>query len=1203
MKQWIKRIGAVLLTLAMFVTMLPAVFAANTLDTSVTGLTASWAYSNQGGGSATWTSGGTSISATTKGTAAKTNVSDLTLTNNSGAEAELTFNWSLSTGGTTAATRASLSGAISVSNQASASGAFSQTLAAGESITISLKSPRGASFKGTFTITDLALVSLNAADPILTFKPATEGGSYTLDGTAVTGEATYEVALNTVFTLSAEAAEGYVFYGWYDAKTDKYLSQDAVFNLKASADAEITPVFVSDKVALFGVGTAKYDSLTDAGAAAAASTTHKTVVLLNNGTITGNHVIPAGVTLLIPYNDANTAHGNVPACVSTDGNEVEWVQPYAYRTLTMAADATITVNGALEVGGRHSAAAAARPAAPTDALGYIYMTAGSHIEVNGDLYAWGYVYGEGTVTANDGAGIYEVFQITDLRGGNATLALAADLMVFPMTQYYVQNVEVATTYNYGATAYVTTSMFVASQCITAPPIKFIGEGAMFQPGAGCYIVKEYDPATDTLNLDAYGDCALSTIKVELAGNAVDTTNFVLPISNNINIAIWSGTATLKQDIAMLPGSTLTVGPEAVLEIGATDTPSAMMSTGYNLIVFDSENWTSGLNVNTFEYEEGLSYVYPGKQFASAPYSPSQRKERTNAGIKDVVLDINGVVVADGYIYSTVIWNDILTEDFSIVGGGSNVISSEGTGILCLNNGAGQDLLTYAYDQNKDQAYQTSPEYDPEVGGTLYYAIPLASVQLKNGDGSLLDTTGAEAGAIYTYCDKHDHWIAGDVCNQPDSIAITWVVNGESVTSEVPYGAVPTCPITPSKALDNNSHYVFTGWATTEGGAAIDLPVAVTAATYYAVFTAEAHVYGTTAEAGKHYCVCGKPASCADAENDGDHVCDLGCGTIKSDHVGGTATCTQQAVCTECGQGYGTTPAGHTAGAAADCVNDQVCTVCGEVLVKALGHNYVYACDKYCNECGEQSNPRAKHNKIHVEAKEAVSCVEYGNVEYWYCDYCGTVWLDEAGRNQTNMMSVRVAGECISDAAYPCQDGACVNCGLPCAAEAAHEYFSDCETVCLICNEETREASHNVVHVEAVEATCVAAGNIEYWYCDVCGAAWLDADCTMNTNLRAVKLAATGEHTYDNDYDADCNVCGDVREVPELPGDILYGDADGDGEITNLDYALLGQYIAGYEVDLVEVSADADGDGEITNLDYALLGQYIAGYDVTLGPVQ
>lgn len=998
MKYVCKRIGAVLLALAMLATMMPAVFAANILNTSVTGLSASWAYSNQGGGSATWTASGTSISATTKGTAAKTNVSDLTLTNNSGAEAVLSFNWSLTTGGTTAATRSSLTGAINVSNQASASGEFSQTLAAGESILIQLKSPRGAAYKGTLTITDLALVGLSVPDPILTFKPATEGGSYTLDGVAVTAEVVKEVALQTALQLSATADEGYVFYGWYDAKIEKYLSQDANFKLVASADAEVYPVFLSDDIALFGVGSAKFDNLTAAGAAAAASSTDKTVVLLNDGTITGDHVIPAGVTLLIPYNDANTAHGSVPACTSADGTEVKWTQPYAYRTLTMAVDASITVNGALEVGGRHSAAAAGRPAAPTDALGYIYMTAGSHIEVNGDLYAWGYIYGDGTVNANNGANIYEVFQITDLRGGNATLALAGDLMVFPMTQYYVQNVEVATTYNYGATAYVTTSFFLASQCITAPPIKFIGTDAMFQTGEDCHIVKKYDAATDTLNLDAYGDCALSTMVVSLAGNTVDSSNFVLPISNNINISIWSGTATLKQDIVMLPGSTLTVGPEAVLEIGMTDTPSSTMSAGYNLILFDSENWTSGLNTITFEYEEGLNFVYPGQQFVSAPYSPSERKERTLSDIKDVVFDINGVVAANGYIYSTVIWNDVQSEDFSIAGGGAQIISSKGTGVVCLNSGAGSDMLMYQYDQSKDDAFKKSAEYDPESGLTLYYAIPLASVQLQNGNGSLLDTTGAEAGAYYTYCNEHGHWIGGDECT---TVEITWVVNGESVTSEVVSGFVPEYPMgTPVKAVDNNNHYVFAGWATAEGSDAMDLPAASESATYYAVFTAEAHVYGADAVDGKHVCVCGKKASCFDAENDGNHLCDLGCGDVKSEHVGGTASCDKQAVCTECGQGYG-------------------------------------------------------------------------------------------------------------------------------------------ETL---------------------------------------------------------------EHTYDDEYDADCNVCGETREVPEKPStDIIYGDADGDGEITLMDVVALQKYTNDWDITLDETAADADGDGEITLMDVVLLQKYLNDWDVNLGP--
>lgn len=65
--------------------------------------------------------------------------------------------------------------------------------------------------------------------------------------------------------------------------------------------------------------------------------------------------------------------------------------------------------------------------------------------------------------------------------------------------------------------------------------------------------------------------------------------------------------------------------------------------------------------------------------------------------------------------------------------------------------------------------------------------------------------------------------------------------------------------------------------------------------------------------------------------------------------------------------------------------------------------------------------------------------------------------------------------------------------------------------------------------------------------------------------------------------------------------ILYGDANGDSSINNLDVALLQQQINGWEVTLDAVAADANGDGSVNNLDVALLQKYINGWDVQLGP--
>ena len=212
------------------------------------------------------------------------------------------------------------------------------------------------------------------------------------------------------------------------------------------------------------------------------------------------------------------------------------------------------------------------------------------------------------------------------------------------------------------------------------------------------------------------------------------------------------------------------------------------------------------------------------------------------------------------------------------------------------------------------------------------------------------------------------------------------------------------------------------------------------------------------------------------------------------------------------------------------------------------------------------------------------------------NYYGTIEFDA---NCT--LDSYIKHTCVSDSKYECTDGVCTICGNA-VAGIGHEYFTPCEQYCMICGELTNpEAAHNIVHVDAKAATCAENGNIEYWFCDVCGAAWLNAECTLNTNLRAVVLPATGEHTYDDEYDADCNVCGDIRDVPEKPvGDIVYGDANSDGVVDLTDASLIQQYLAGYDV-TVETSADANGDGVVDLTDASLIQQYLAGYDVQLGP--
>ena len=168
------------------------------------------------------------------------------------------------------------------------------------------------------------------------------------------------------------------------------------------------------------------------------------------------------------------------------------------------------------------------------------------------------------------------------------------------------------------------------------------------------------------------------------------------------------------------------------------------------------------------------------------------------------------------------------------------------------------------------------------------------------------------------------------------------------------------------------------------------------------------------------------------------------------HTGGTATCTEKAVCTACGEEYGDLAAhtpvtisataatctqtgltegskcsvcgtiltaqsvipakGHTPGGAATCTTAQRCIVCGETLVKAKGHTAgapvrenekAPTCTEegsydeavYCTVCEEELSRKtlkieaAGHSPELVAGKDA-TCTESGLTDGEKCSVCG-----------------------------------------------------------------------------------------------------------------------------------------------------------------------------------------------------------------------
>ena len=789
MKQKIKRIGSMLLVLAMLLSLFPGItpkaYAAGTLTTSVAGLTASWTDADPNSGTATWSTSGTSITGTAKGykqaIIPKNVNTTLTLTNSSGSEATLSFAYTLDNGGSVSSSDSKMSGT---------GGSYSGVLPDGASLTITLTSPKGTS-TNTLSITGLSLISTSAADVTTTFKPAV-GGSYTVNDVPVTAETSKTAAAGTEYTVSATADSGYMFFGWYNETTGQYLDYNASYTFKASANMTLVPEFLPDTTAVFGVGTTKFTDLTEAGAYAAKGAV-KTIVLLNGGTVSGSHTIPAGTTLLIPFDDDNTLYTTTPETTSKSGSNVAWVKPTAYRTLTLAADADITVNGAISLSAKHATGGSAGNAgSPTGPCSFMNMTAGSHITLNSGaaLYAWGFVTGSGTITAKSGSSVYENFQVRDFRGGNATISMImgkyADL-VFPLSQYYVQNVEVPITYESGATESVYTSFYMSSEVVHAS-VKFVGDGAMFQPQQGGSVTKTYVGSSDRLRIDVRGDAKLSSIALKISYLTVDSAKFVLPINSNIDINILSGTTSLYQDLALLPGSGLSVAEGATLSIPSTNSPSGAIESGkgYNLFVYDADEWTYGFD-SDLNRVDGLKYVHSGYRLMPLSYAPGRTYNRTEADLKDVVVDVNGTIQANGFLFTTA--------------GNASIISSGKTGRIVMVNGAGTEDYTY-------QVTQSGNEITP-------YAIPVDSAFLKNGsaDHPYTDTSAAVAGDTYVYNANKDKWVKD---GETEEITITFDANGGEGSMDpqtVESGA--------DAVLNNNTftreHYTFGAWNTQSDG--------------------------------------------------------------------------------------------------------------------------------------------------------------------------------------------------------------------------------------------------------------------------------------------------------------------------------------------------------------------------------------------------
>ena len=800
----LKRVLSLTLALLMVVSLLPS-FALSADAATLSGLTDTSIgleyTAAKYAGTVSWTAAGNQITGSvtgktnSKGTSYAMEESTLTITNNKNEAAILNFDFSISM--LASGSTVTIAGTEYVENTTGSFGPVE--VGAGETVEIKIYSPQTKKTGSNNTTITLSNVALVVQRTVETTFMAVDNATFTVNGEVIAEDTVMQNDSVFSYTLSITPDAGYKFVGWYNETTGAYFAETATVTNQYDTDYVIYPVVVSEDTAVFMVGDEKFTDLGEAAEYASKDGADDNIVLISDGTLTGDYTIPAGETLLIPFDDAYTCYTDAPEVVDT------YSVPAAYKTLTIAPGASITVNGTMSVSAPHTACkgGSVTGGSPSGAAGFVKMEGDSAILVNdgGILYAWGFIYGSGSVTCESGAKVYEYMQVTDFRGGSATLDMKT---VFPFSQYYVQNVEVPLVLKSGAEEYVFTSITV-SGITMGMPVRFIGTtNAMFVSKGGT-ITKEYLTDKDRLEVTVSGDAALNSIVLELppefqtdeikdllasAGfeDGISSENYILSLNGNITINIESGTTSLAQDLALLPGFELYLGKNAVLELVYGESMTAEFFEGYNVMVYDADDWGN--------------YVHSNRKFQAVYYAPGRTYTRTESDLKDAVLDINGTVITNGFLYTT--------------SGGAAITSSEGTGVIILVNGAGEETETV-------QAVQ--------ISSVTYDYIAIDSAKLLNADGTYTETAGAEAGATFIYQDGK--WVR--------AYTVTWCNEDGTIlaTDVVAEGATPAYTgATPTKSGDVQFSYTFSGW--TPAVAAVTGDV-----TYTAVFEATTNSYTVT----------------------------------------------------------------------------------------------------------------------------------------------------------------------------------------------------------------------------------------------------------------------------------------------------------------------------------------------------------------------
>lgn len=621
----------------------------------------------------------------------------------------------------------------------------------------------------------------------------------------------------------------------------------------------------ASNVSICRINMTPYPSLEDALAYANNNPSKSVTIFMENDYVlgAGYYTIPANATLVVPMSDDQ----NIAYPYITHRSESAYPTPYVFRTLTFASGVNMSVLGTIELSGEQfSKGGDPEQSIPGGPYGRLILKPGSHVTLNdgAELRAWGYVTGDGTraadgtylsgeIDARRGSSVREQFQIGDWKGGDISFTMIQDkdpqqkMHLFPIYEYFIQNVESPVKYHPGSALYCSTA--VDAQVLAyANDIKVVGkmgEPAMFlmdemADAENTWVRKWYDANKDRQVYEINSGAQLGSMVINLGeipkalidpsqlGNyniVMDSRKYILPLTSNMKIHLLSGYMQFTQSTACLPGMEVEIDKESTISLINLKRADVVEGALY---LYDSDQWGTYVH-NGKDGKFGTRVHYS----ATLNGQPTARNISSADAIGDAILNVHGTFQVDsacavyttvGKTKKTVDGKDKYSQD-PTKGRASIISTNEDAGTFIFNAkvpaSGGVTISDGMFEWNAQG--ELNPEvlvnYDNSDSGlTIYptargnsaniYGFELCtSALLKNGDGSFTKTEGTIGGNSFCFIDGR--WTDMKV----DEHNYCFMVDGHEIFYAKPaeYVAISATKDPSTHAITGNADHTFSDY--------------------------------------------------------------------------------------------------------------------------------------------------------------------------------------------------------------------------------------------------------------------------------------------------------------------------------------------------------------------------------------------------------